>query len=111
MRHSTTLALSIMLASIMLTCAAGFNPADARIFLGQCISAQNTCHRRCLLALNGQEANYGTLYGQKICLNNCDGGFAACLDIAFSSAAGKIDLSSGPSRNPRKLPAVRGQHR
>jgi hypothetical protein len=111
MRHSNILALSTALASMMVLCAGGLSPADARIFLGQCISAQNACHRRCLLALNGQEANYSTLYGLKICLNNCDGGFSACLDIAFSSAAGKVDLSSGPSRNPPKIPAVRSHHK
>jgi hypothetical protein len=111
MRHSTILALSTVLALMMVTSTGGFSPAGARIFLGQCISAQNACHRRCLLALNGQEANYATLYGLKICLNNCDGGFSACLDIAFSSAAGRIDLSSGPSRNRPKIPAVRGHHR
>ena len=111
MRRSTMLGLSTMLVSIMLICGGGFSPAAARIFLGQCISGQNACHRRCLLALNGQEANYSTLYGLKICLNNCDGGFAACLDIAFSSAAGKVDLSSGPSRNLTKMPGVSGHHR
>src|SRR4051812_49348395 len=103
MRRSIMLGLStIMLVPTMLIGDGGYSPASARIFLGQCISGESACHRRCLLALNGKEANSSTLYGLKICLNNCDGGFSACLDLAFSNAAGRVSLSPGPSRTPAK---------
>ena len=105
MRKSIMWVVATALASAMLTSAGGFSPAAARVFLTQCISMESACHRRCILSLNGMEANSATLYGLKICLNQCDGNFSACLDLAFSRATGKIDLSAGDGGPPKKRPA------
>jgi hypothetical protein len=77
-----------------------FEPA--RIFLGQCISGQNACHRQCLLALNGQEANYSTLYSLKICLNNCDGGFAY---LRAAALRGEVARSGRRAAKPFRPPS------
>ena len=95
MRTSVKLGAAMALASTMLTFAGRFSPADARIALSDCISAEWACHKKCLLELNGMPATLETVYGVLVpCLNQCDGNHAACVDFFFNQA--RINPSSPP---------------
>ena len=99
MRAYLMLPLAATLTSAILTSAAEFNPADARMSLSQCRSKEVACHRRCTLGLNGQEANSATFYRLKQCLNNCDSNHAACVDFSMSSSV--LEPGRGKKRPPR----------
>jgi hypothetical protein len=97
--------LSIVAAafgSAALICAAGFDPAAARITLSQCSGTYNACMQKCELDSPTPPPAQGTAWWGN-CKSNCDDNHAACVDKAMSLNRESGGGGSSPPKNKVKL--------